>query len=140
MAVTPVSSASPSVAQSAFGLDFQSLLQIVLTQLTAQDPLKPMDNFQFISQLAQFSQIQQTQTLNDTVSNLLAAQSATQATSLLGHTVDFASSATAGANAAPTSGKVTAISFTNGTPSITILTTDGQTLANVAISTITTIR
>lgn len=139
MAIAPVSSAASTVSQSAFGLDFQSLLQIVLTQLTAQDPLKPMDNFQFISQLAQFSQIQQTQTLNDSVTSLLAAQSATQATSLLGHTVDISSTATAGAAATTTSGKVTAISFSNGAPSVTILTTDGQTLANVAISTITTV-
>ena len=74
MAIAPVSSAT---AESAFGLDFQSLLSIILTQLTYQDPLKPVDNFQFVSQLAQFSQLQQSQTLNDQVTNLLAAQAAT---------------------------------------------------------------
>ena len=48
-----------------------------------------MDNFQFVSQLAQFSQLQQSQTLNDQVTSLLSAQAAMQATSLLGRTVDF---------------------------------------------------
>src|SRR5438132_8893592 len=89
MATTPVSAAT-STASSAFGLDFQSLLKIILTQLTYQDPLKPLDNFQFVSQLAQFSQLQQSQTLNDQITNLLAAQSATEATGLLGRTVDLA--------------------------------------------------
>jgi len=139
MPVAPVSSAGP-VAQRAFGLDFQSLLQIILTQLTSQDPLKPMDNFQFVSQLAQFSQLQQAQSLNDTVTNLLSAQAATQATSLLGRTVDLASGQVAGTTGGAASGVVKAVSFSNGQPSITILTTDGQTIANVSISNITTVR
>lgn len=139
MPVAPVSSTG-AVAQSAFGLDFQSLLQIILTQLTAQDPLKPMDNFQFVSQLAQFSQLQQAQSLNDTVTNLLSAQAATQATSLLGKTVDLASGQLAASPNAITSGVVKAVSFNNGQPSVTILTASGQTIANIAMSTITTVR
>lgn len=139
MAVAPVSSTG-AVAQNAFGLDFQSLLKIILTQLTAQDPLKPMDNFQFVSQLAEFSQLQQAQTLNETITNLLSAQAATQATSLLGRTVDLNSGQGSGSTAAVTSGVVKAVSFSNGQPSITILTASGQTIANISISTITTVR
>ena len=71
MAISPVGATD----QSAFGLDFQSLLKIILTQLTYQDPLKPVDNFQFVSQLAQFSQLQQSQTLNDQITALLTTQS-----------------------------------------------------------------
>lgn len=132
MAIAPVSSGGP--AQSAFGLDFQSLLRIILTQLTYQDPLKPVDNFQFVSQLAQFSQLQQSQTLNDQITNLLAAQAATQATSLLGRTVDFA--------AGPTtiSGVVKAVSFASGQPEVTIQTADGNSIANVSIANISQIR
>jgi flagellar basal-body rod modification protein FlgD len=137
MAIAPVSSATSS-SQSAFGLDFQSLLQIILTQLTYQDPLKPMDNFEFVSQLAQFSQLQQTQTLNDQITNLLAAQAATQATSLLGRTVDVSADATAGT--AATSGVVKAVNFANGQPEVTIQTADGQSVANIAISSISQVR
>lgn len=133
MALAPVS-ASGSSAQSAFGLDFQSLLRIILTQLTYQDPLKPVDNFQFVSQLAQFSQLQQSQTLNDQVTSLLAAQAATQATSILGRTVDFS------AGAANVSGVVKGVSFTSGQPTITILTADGQTISGVSIADIANIR
>ena len=93
MAAAPVSAAS--AAQNAYGLNFQSLLKIILTQLTYQDPLKPVDNTEFVSQLAQFSQLQQSQTLNDQITTLLSAQAATQATSLLGRTVDVTSSTVA---------------------------------------------
>jgi len=131
MALAPVSASSPN---SAFGLDFQSLLKIILTQLTYQDPLKPLDNFQFVSQLAQFSQLQQSQTLNDQVTSLLSAQAATQATSLLGHTVDIAT------QTGSVSGEVKSISFSNGAPEVTIETADGQTIANNSIANVVRIR
>jgi flagellar basal-body rod modification protein FlgD len=137
MALAPVSSTTAGqTAQSAFGLDFQSLLKIILTQLTYQDPLKPMDNYQFVSQLAQFAQLQQSQSLNDQVTSLLSAQGTAQATSLLGRTVDLA--ATAGGNVI--SGKVTAVSFRSGQPLITIETPDGQTLGSLSIADVVQVR
>jgi flagellar basal-body rod modification protein FlgD len=132
MAVAPVSSAT-----AAFGLDFQSLLKIILTQLTYQDPLKPVDNFEFVSQLGQFAQLQQSQTLNDQITNLLAAQAATQATSLLGRTVDLTTNAS---TTGVTSGQVTAVSFSSGQPLITIQTSDGQTIGDISIADVSQIR
>ena len=136
MAIDSISPAtsSPS-AQDAYGLDFQSLLKIILTQLTYQDPLKPVDNFQFVSQLAQFSQLQQSQTLNDQVTNLLASQAASQATGLLGRTVNIRTSATT-----ELAGVVKAISFTSAGPTVTILTSENQTIANISIADIANIR
>lgn len=93
-----------------------------------------MDNFQFVSQLAQFSQLQQTQTMNDQMTNLLAAQSAVQATSLLGRTVDFS------ANGNTISGVVKAISFSKNGPELTILTADGQTIANFSVADVAQVR
>ncbi len=133
MALAPVGSTS-ATAQTAFGLDFQSLLRIILTQLTYQDPLKPMDNFQFVSQLAQFSQLQQTQTLNDQITSLLSSQAATQATSLLGRTVDFSGPS------GTVSGTVSAISFSTGQPLLTIRTGDGQTIGNLSIANVSQVR
>ncbi len=131
MALAPIGGDS---AQSAFGLDFQALLRIILTQLTYQDPLKPVDNFQFVSQLAQFSQLQQTQTLNDQISSLLAAQGASQATSLLGRTIDFT------ASGATLSGKVEGVSFTSGEPTVTIRTTNDQVISGISIADIGNVR
>ena len=135
MAVPPVNAASG--AQSAYGLDFQSLLRIILTQLTYQDPLKPVDNAAFVSQLAQFSQLQQSQTLNDQISTLLAAQAATQATSLLGRTIDLVSDGPIGTTR---SGQVTAVSFATGAPQLTVKTADGETLSGLSLADVTTVR
>ena len=48
-------------------LDKDAFLKLLITQLQHQDPLKPMDDTQFIAQLAQFSSLEQMQTLNDNV-------------------------------------------------------------------------
>ena len=135
MAVAPVSSTSS--AQNAYGLDFQSLLRIILTQLTYQDPLKPVDNTEFVSQLAQFSQLQQSQTLNDQITTLLAAQSASQATSLLGRTVDMKP---ATGSTTIVSGQVTAVSFASGQPQITVKTSDGQIVSGLSLADVNTVR
>ena len=121
-------------ATNAFGLSFESLLKIILTQLTYQDPLKPMDNFQFVSQLAQFSQIQLGQTTNDRLQQLVSAQGNLQAASLLGRQVDVP------AGAATLSGRVTALTFSNGDARVTIETADKRTISNIAIGTISQIR
>jgi flagellar basal-body rod modification protein FlgD len=132
--VTAVSPAASSSSSAAFGLDFQSLLQIILTQLTYQDPLKPLDDFQFVSQLAQFSQLEQSQTLNNQVTSLLAAQSASQATGLLGKTVDFTQGST------NSSGTVQTVAFSNGSPTLTVMAADGTVTPNVTLTQITQIQ
>ncbi len=133
MAIEPTSRAA-GTAQSAYGLEFESLLRIIMTQLTYQDPLKPLDNTEFVSQLAQFSQLQQTQSLNDQMANLLAAQSATQATALLGKTIDV------NAGSSTITGTVKAVSFTSGQPTVTILTPTGQTISSLSIANIGQVR
>jgi flagellar basal-body rod modification protein FlgD len=137
-AVSPVSapaaSSTQDTATSAFNLSFESLLKVIMTQLTYQDPLKPMDNAEFVSQLAQFSQIQIGQNSNDTLQKLAAAQATIQATSLLGKSVDVPAGSTT------LSGKVTSISFADGTPKITIKMSDGNTISNISLSAVSQVR
>lgn len=125
--------ATADAATNAFGIGFEDLLRIVLTQLTYQDPLKPLESFEFVSQLAQFSQIQQTQTMSDRMLGLLQAEATNQATGLLGRVVDVP------AGAALISGRVESISFSSGEPQLTIETADGQTISNIALSTVSRI-
>lgn len=133
MALAPIGSTS---SQGAGGLDFQSLLGIIMAQLTYQDPLKPVDNFQFVSQLAQFSQLQQSQTLNDQISSLLASQGANQATSLLGRTIDYTNS-----SGELVSGKVESVSFTSGQPMVTIVRSNSTLRdSNISIADIAAVR
>lgn len=127
-------SSASDAATSAFGLSFDALLKIILTQLTYQDPLKPMDNFQFVSQLAQFSQIQIGQTTNDKLAGLVSAQGSLQAAGLLGKQVDVGS----GTNIV--TGKVTAVSFSTGTPLLTIKTADNSTISSISLANVSQIR
>ncbi|HEU0065776.1 MAG TPA: flagellar hook capping FlgD N-terminal domain-containing protein [Sphingomonas sp.] len=133
-AATPTAPTTSETATSAFGLGFDALLKIILTQLTYQDPLKPMDNFQFVSQLAQFSQVQQGQTTNDRLETLVAAQATNQATGLLGRRVDVSAGGTT------VTGVVSAIALSGGTPTVTVETDDKRTISGIAIGGISQIR
>lgn len=130
---TGASGSLQSTASDAFGLGFEDLLKIVLTQLTYQDPLKPMDNAEFVSQLAQFTQIQQTQTMSDRMLAMLQAQSTGQATVLLGKKVDIP------AGAAVITGTVTSIAFQSGEPRLTIQTSDDRTISNIGLTSVSRI-
>ncbi len=47
-------------------------LNLLVTQLKYQDPLSPMENQEFIAQMAQFSALEQMQNMNTTISNSAA--------------------------------------------------------------------
>ncbi|HTP88038.1 MAG TPA: flagellar hook capping FlgD N-terminal domain-containing protein [Bryobacteraceae bacterium] len=52
------SSTSDSIANDALANE-QTFLQLLVSQLKNQDPTSPMDGTQFVTQLAQFSQLEQ---------------------------------------------------------------------------------
>lgn len=114
-------------------IGIQDFLKILVAQLGNQDPLKPMDNTEFVSQLAQFTSLQQAQEINDKLGSLLAAQSAMQSVGLLGKTVDVS------ANGSPTTGIVAALSFTSGSPRLTIQTSNGF-LSDIDLASVTAVR
>jgi len=57
-----------------------AFLRLLVTQLQYQDPLDPMDNTEFVSQMAQFTSLEQMNNLNNTMTN-------SQAYSMIGRTV-----------------------------------------------------
>jgi len=59
--------------------DFMTLL---LKQLSYQDPLNPMDNAEFTSQLTQFSSLEELNNINSTLADVLAFQQSMQNTAV----------------------------------------------------------
>lgn len=80
---------SNSDATSA-ALNQKDFLTLLTAQLKNQDPLKPMDNGEFLAQMAQFSTVSGIEKVNDTLTGMASstrdARMAT-ATNLLGHQV-----------------------------------------------------
>lgn len=58
-----------TIFQDKSSLDKDAFLKLLVTQLQNQDPLNPMDDKEFISQMAQFSSLEQMENLNKTVSS-----------------------------------------------------------------------
>lgn len=95
-AASSATSASSSAAGSAGNspLDRDAFLKLLIAQLGNQDPLKPMDDAQFISELAQFSSLEQMKNINDTLSPLMSLiqpmihnQASFEAVSWIGRTI-----------------------------------------------------
>ncbi len=57
----------------------EDFLKLMVTQLTHQDPFKPMENGDFLAQIAQFSSVSGLDKLNDSFSTLSASLTSNQA-------------------------------------------------------------
>ena len=107
-------------------------LQIMLTQLTYQDPLKPLDNEAFIAQMAQFTTLQLQNEMNGKINTLVATQAMAQSFSLIGKLVSF-NNTSANGTSTTSSGTVTTVTIQNGTPSLSIsVTLPNSTVSNVS--------
>ena len=65
-------------------LDADDFLTLLVAQLQNQDPLSPMDQQEFLGELAQFNSLQQQVELNDQFLHFMQFQELTQAASLIG--------------------------------------------------------
>src|SRR5580692_11103163 len=106
LGLTP-SSASQSTNPTST-LTQANFLQLLVTQMTSQDPLSPVSDTDMAAQMAQFSALQTAQATDGDVQSL-------QANSLIGRTVTV--TATSGAQ---TSGLVSAVQIQAGTPQVVV--------------------
>ena len=67
-------------------------MQLLVTQLQHQDPLNPMDDREFISQMAQLSSLEATNNLAKTVQSVSSSQQQMQALQMVGHSVQYTDS------------------------------------------------
>jgi flagellar basal-body rod modification protein FlgD len=79
------SGASPENPNGVLGQN--GFLQLMIAQLQAQNPLEPGNGNEYVTELAQFTQLEQT-------TNLASANELSGAVQLIGHTVSYADPAT----------------------------------------------
>jgi flagellar basal-body rod modification protein FlgD len=70
-------------------MDKDDFLTLLVTQLKNQDPSAPMEDKQFIAQMAQFSQLEQMNNMTVEFQKLSAMMSSAQAVNVLGRQVEI---------------------------------------------------
>jgi len=104
MASTSSTTANPSQT-----LTQANFLQLLVTQMTSQDPLSPQSDTEFAAQLAQFTALQTAQTTQGNVATLQASQ-------LIGSTVTV----TPSGSTTNLTGTVSAVQMNAGTPYVVV--------------------
>ncbi len=66
---------SSSNAAAKASVDYNSFLKLLVTQMQNQDPTQPMDATQYVSQLATFSNVEQSVQMNSKLETLIANSS-----------------------------------------------------------------
>jgi flagellar basal-body rod modification protein FlgD len=96
-ATTPTT-AQAATAQAAHSntVDYNSFLQLLVTQLKNQDPTAPTDSTAFMSQLASFSNVEQAVQMNSKFDSLLQISQLSQADGMIGRTASSTDGTTSG--------------------------------------------
>ena len=90
MVTTPITSSANKGNQikgKGFDLKAQDFINMMVTQLQNQDPTKPADNAQLLSQMSQIGQLQANNTLTDSIKGLVLQNQIGSAGNLIGKTV-----------------------------------------------------
>ena len=114
---TPSAAATASTASTAASstagatLNYNDFLQLLIAQLKNQET-QPTDSTQFMSQLATFSEVEQTANSNSKLDSLLTSSALAQADTVIGHTVTSPDG--------QTSGEVVSVKITTNGPLATL--------------------
>ena len=93
----------------------KEFLQLLVAQMTQQDPLKPSSDLSSISQMASFSSLEQSRTMAEDIQLLRNDQQLLRANSLIGRTVEAVND-----DKTHTFGVVTAVQMEAGTPKVVV--------------------
>lgn len=117
--VTGGTTTSTSQASSSSTLGYDQFLTLLVAEMKNQDPTKPMDPTQTVSQLASFSSVEQAVKANAMLESILNSSALSQAGSLIGKTVTSADGSI--------SGVVASVTLSDSSQTATLA--DGRTVA-----------
>lgn len=117
--MSPIASMASSGAADNTQLSSQAFLQLLVAQLQYQDPSQPVDTSSFMNETATLTQVQTMEQSAQASTEMLAAQRAQTASSLVGHTVSYLQ-----ADGSTATGLVTAATISTANPTLKIGTAD----------------
>ena len=126
-------SAASEVGRS--NLSQNDFIKLFMTELTFQDPLEPINNREFLAQMAQFTNLEQARLTNENISNLVSINATLQSLGIIGKQVEIVTDS--GTNV---TGTVSAVNFSPDGSLINIKQADGSFLTNIKLSQIKTVR
>lgn len=115
-------------------IDQEDFIKLFLAQLQFQDPLEPVDNREFLAQLAQFTSLEQSRQTSENTNELLAMNATSQALGLIGRSVDVQG------QAIPLTGTVTAVEFTANGPTLSVTDANKQVTTGIRLSQVSLVR
>ena len=113
-ASTTATKSSPS----SMPINQNQFLQMLMTELQNQNPMNPnsSDPMSFITELAQFTSVEQETNTAESAATIASGQNTASAIALIGHTVDYTDPATGAGD----TGKVQSVEFSSSGPTLTI--------------------
>jgi len=111
------------------GINEQDFIKLFVSELQFQDPTQPLDNSQFLTQLAQFVSIEQQSQEISGIGNLVTLGVQTQPLGLLSHSVQVSN-----ADGSTTAGKVTGVNYGTSGVTLTVTASGNQVLTSVKLS------
>lgn len=115
---TSASTQAKSTTNTALGKD--AFLKLLTTQLRHQDPLNPMEDSEFMGQMAQFSTLEQVTNMANANQAMADNLAFSKSVSLIGRTVTYT-----GEDDQPKTGTVERVTTTDGKPALTVGGIDG---------------
>jgi flagellar basal-body rod modification protein FlgD len=97
---SPQATSSTSTDANQATIDYNAFLQLLIAQMKNQDPTKPMDSAQFMSQLASFSNVEQGVKMNQKLDTLMTNMALSQVDGIVGRTIASADGTVMGTVAA----------------------------------------
>jgi flagellar basal-body rod modification protein FlgD len=119
-----------SATKSSLPINQDQFLQMLMSELKNQNPMSPnsSDPMQFVTELAQFTSVEQETNTAESTSTIAAGQNNATAIALIGHTVNYTDPTTQ----SPATGTVQSVEFTSSGPTLTIDGTPGISASAVS--------
>jgi flagellar basal-body rod modification protein FlgD len=116
--VTGTTPTTPATTAVDNGLGKDTFMKLLVAQLKYQDPMKPTDSTQFLSQMAQFSTVEKLTDLQTTQTQLATWQKTVAGQGMIGKSVT--ATTTTGATSSTVTGVVTGLRLTDAGPRLVL--------------------